>query len=151
MDQIEIIPLTDSFLCDVVTISEKSLYETITEKMLREFLQYDYNVFYVAYDKNESGILGFVGTSYTIDEGELLYIAVDPSSRRQGIGQKLLNRVFSDMEKKDICRLLLEVRESNKTALEFYEKNDFRTLTVRKSYYTQPEEDGIIMEKIITQ
>ena len=59
--------------------------------------------------------------------------------------------IVGDMEKKDICRLLLEVRESNKTALEFYEKNDFRTLTVRKSYYTQPEEDGIIMEKIITQ
>ena len=41
--------------------------------------------------------------------------------------------------------ITLEVRESNKEAINFYLKNGFKEVTRRKNYYK--EEDGILMIK----
>lgn len=37
--------------------------------------------------------------------------------------------------------------QSNKAAIRLYEKNGFQTIGLRKSYYTKPVEDAILMER----
>jgi len=57
----------------------------------------------------------------------------------QGIAQELLDKIKT----KDI---FLEVRESNKKAINFYKKNNFKQISIRKGYYSDPTEDAIIMK-----
>jgi ribosomal-protein-alanine N-acetyltransferase len=48
---------------------------------------------------------------------------------------------------KDMIGLTLEVRQSNATAISLYEKHGFINDGIRKNYYSQPTEDGLIMWK----
>ena len=42
--------------------------------------------------------------------------------------------------------IFLEVRESNQVAINFYKKNNFKQISIRKGYYSDPTEDAIIMK-----
>ena len=42
--------------------------------------------------------------------------------------------------------IFLEVRESNQVAINFYKKNKFKEISVRKNYYSEPNENAIIMK-----
>ena len=67
--------------------------------------------------------------------------------RKAGLGQKLLEAGIQEAAAKGVERILLEVRQSNKAAIRLYEKNGFQTIGLRKSYYTKPVEDAILMER----
>ena len=45
-----------------------------------------------------------------------------------------------------IKNIFLEVRESNQTAINFYKKNKFKEISIRKNYYSKPTENAIIMK-----
>jgi len=75
----------------------------------------------------------------SIDVYEILAIATIEECRNKGIAQELLDKIKT----KDI---FLEVRESNKKAINFYKKNNFKQISIRKGYYSDPTEDAIIMK-----
>ncbi len=90
-------------------------------------------------------IVGFVIYRIIADEAEILSIAVKPELRRKGVAKSLLTDVL--IEIKQIVRsCFLEVRASNKEAIKLYEKLGFQQKGVRRKYYLNPEEDGILME-----
>ena len=41
--------------------------------------------------------------------------------------------------------IALEVRESNAHAIAIYEKNGFESVGIRKNFYSDPKENGIVM------
>lgn len=94
-------------------------------------------------------LAGYVIMYYAADEGEIARIAVEPSSRRQGVAGRLFERLVSICEGKGIRRLMLEVRQNNEAALSFYKKYGFAVDGVRKNYYTNPCEDAILMSKML--
>ncbi len=49
-----------------------------------------------------------------------------------------------------VSRLFLEVRESNKGGIAFYEKHGFLKTGRRAGYYHHPDEAAIVMEKKLT-
>ena len=91
-------------------------------------------------DKIIKGILVY---QYIYDRIEIDYIIVDNKYRRCGIASKLLK--FIETKHNNIKNITLEVRESNKEAINFYLKNGFKEVTKRKNYYN--DEDGILMIK----
>ena len=96
------------------------------------------NSFIYAYliDDKVSGYLMILDS---IDVYEILAIATIEEYRNKGIAQKLLNKI-------KIKNIFLEVRESNQTAINFYKKNKFKEISVRKNYYSEPNENAIIMK-----
>lgn len=86
-----------------------------------------------------------------LDTADILNIGIDPDFKRQGYGTALLNCLIEELRKKDIGEILLEVRAANKSAIQFYKKQGFEEISVRKNYYTinsnncSQREDGIIM------
>lgn len=68
-------------------------------------------------------------------EVELLLIAVNPSHRRQGIGQRLLLRSQEDAFVRNGTVLFLEVREDNGAARSLYERAGFSQVGRRPDYY----------------
>jgi ribosomal protein S18 acetylase RimI-like enzyme len=48
-----------------------------------------------------------------------------------------------------INRMLLEVRQSNHRAIEFYKRNGFHIISERKNYYLNPNENAWVMERTV--
>ena len=69
------------------------------------------------------------------DEIEIFRIGVKNKNRRSGLGSKILDFITGTAKKP----ILLEVREDNTKAIQFYQKNLFRLVGHRKKYYT----DGV--------
>ena len=87
----------------------------------------------------EDKVCGYLMVLDSIDVYEILAIATVEEYRNKGIAQELLDKIKT----KDI---FLEVRESNKKAINFYKKNNFKQISIRKGYYSDPTEDAIIMK-----
>lgn len=70
----------------------------------------------------------------SFDEIEILRIAVLPEKRNSNIGTTLLKRLVLEHHVK-VKKIFLEVNEENISAIQFYEKNSFQKIGVRKKYY----------------
>lgn len=95
----------------------------------------------------DGAIAGYVVFSVSIDEGELLTIAVGKSYRRAGVGRLLMTRLFEIARERGVRTIFLEVRPSNLAAKSLYQKFGFETIGVRTDYYTSPVEDAEVMRK----
>ena len=73
----------------------------------------------------------------------LMNVAVDPASRRCGIGRALLEEMF-DRAGRD-RQFTLEVRTSNAPAIALYEQLRFRSAGTRPRYYRDTGEDAVII------
>ena len=87
----------------------------------------------------DNKVCGYLMVLDSIDIYEILAIATIEKYRNKGIAQELLDKIKT----KDI---FLEVRESNQVAINFYKKNKFKEISVRKNYYSEPTENAIIMK-----
>ena len=83
------------------------------------------------------------------NEIEIYNIGVFDTYKRKGIGSFLLINLFEIAQEKKVCRIWLEVRISNITAVKFYESFGFEIIYTRKNFYVQPLEDAFVMAKKI--
>jgi ribosomal-protein-alanine N-acetyltransferase len=90
-------------------------------------------------------VLGFAAFHRVIDEADLGNLAVDPSHRRQGIGRALLLEGRRRLLAAGAKRLFLEVRESNRPALQLYYSLGFSLQARRRDYYREPTEDALVL------
>ena len=77
---------------------------------------------------------GFVMSRGTLDEEELLLIAVDPRHRGRGVGTALMERFIAAAEARGATRLFLEMREGN-PADSLYRRAGFEPIGRRRNYY----------------
>ena len=90
-------------------------------------------------------IAGFTGFWLMTEEAHITNIAVQEKYRRQGVGELLLIS-FIDLATKLKARIItLEVRASNTTAQSLYYKYGFTQTGLRRGYYTDNREDGVLM------
>jgi len=75
----------------------------------------------------------------------LMNIAVAPEQRRRGIATLLIEAAFEQTDPGD--PVTLEVRPTNRSAIELYEGLGFRSFGLRKGYYPDNGEDALIMWK----
>ena len=100
--------------------------------------------FAVALEKDR--ITGFVILRCAADEGELLQIAVDEKARRKGVASTLMDEALAWGRQNGVASIYLEVRKSNKAAIELYSKYGFASEGDRKNYYAGPVEDAAVMK-----
>jgi ribosomal-protein-alanine N-acetyltransferase len=93
----------------------------------------------------EAQILGWCACRIVWPEAELLKIAVKQKNRDGGIGRFLFEHLCGELQKRKITSLFLEVRSSNRTALNFYEKHGFLPVGSRSGYYTDPPDSAMIL------
>jgi [ribosomal protein S18]-alanine N-acetyltransferase len=90
---------------------------------------------------------GFVLGRLVADEAEVLNLAVREGYRRQGEGRALLEELLRQFANSGVSRVFLEVRESNREAISFYERMGFRQSGRREDYYREPQEAALVYEK----
>ena len=90
-------------------------------------------------------IVGYAGLWLMVDEAHITTFAVHPDHRRRRIGERMLVRIFELAAALNAEWLTLEVRASNLAAQKLYEKYGFRRAGVRRRYYSDNNEDALIM------
>ena len=90
-------------------------------------------------------IVGYVGVWLMVDQAHIVAIAIRDSYRRRGLGELLLAQSIDLALENGQESVTLEVRRSNWTAQQLYDKYRFLKVGVRKRYYTDNHEDAIIM------
>ncbi len=127
----------------IARIEALSFSDPWSESAFKAFLS-DGNCFLVLTVSDEIlgyAVLGLIGDSFA----ELYNIAVHPEHRKKGLSTLLMQTLTDTARAHSKDRILLEVRASNAPAIALYEKFGFKVDGVRKSYYTNPKEDGILM------
>ena len=96
-------------------------------------------------DGDEGTLVGYLIVSRYVDAWHVMNVAVDPDHRGRGIATTMLERLF-EVTADDARRgYTLEVRVSNETAIDLYQRLGFVETGVRRGYYTDNREDALIM------
>jgi len=119
------------------TFSEPWSYDAFQEAMAAEE-----NIVLTITD--EEDIYGYLVVYTSLDEGELMTIAVRPGYRGYGLGDKLIKAMIDEGRRRELVNIFLEVRKSNDAARSLYRKNGFIAVGERKNFYRFPTEDAIV-------
>ncbi len=114
----------------------------------KESLHYelDQNLFakYIVVE-HEKQVIGYCGLWVIMDDAQITNIAVHPNFRGKRIGEALLRFAMQLSREMKAQRLSLEVRVSNHIAQSLYKKVGFEPGGIRKNYYTDNQEDALVM------
>lgn len=116
-----------------------------SEKAFRNSMESDNTIYIVA--KENDNVAGYAGMYLSFEEGNITNVAVNPLSRRKGIGEKIVRDILNRAYEKGVRDVFLEVRETNNVAIALYEKIGFKEEGIRKNFYDKPRENALIMWK----
>ena len=135
---------------DKVVQIEREIFPTLNKKhQYREELSNAFSHFYIVYDSETNEIIGY--TIFWIIEKllEIHHITVKVKYHLSGIGSTLMRFILKKAKQEKVEQIYLEVRKSNKNAIDFYQKFGFTEGGLRKTYYQNPAEDALVFKKSI--
>ena len=94
---------------------------------------------------SDGQVCAYGGMMVAVDEGQITNIATHPDYRRQGYGRAIVEALIKYSKNNGINSISLEVRESNRAAIELYSRLGFKVEGKRKDFYTKPTENALIM------
>lgn len=137
-------PMTLGDLSNIVAIEEVSFPTPWTEESFTSELRDNHLAHYFCLEV-EGKVIGYMGLWIIMGEAHITNIAIWPGCRGQGLGEYLMRNVMQKMVTAGVFKLTLEVRVSNASAQKLYNKLGFRPAGLRKKYYSDNQEDAIIM------
>ncbi len=90
-------------------------------------------------------VVAYGGIWLMVDEAHITTFAVHPRYRRRKIGERLILALLDLAADRGAREATLEVRLSNLPARRLYEKYGFRPVGLRPRYYSDNNEDALIM------
>lgn len=105
---------------------------------VHDYLAYDFRV--AVCDNRIAGFLVYRVAGP--DECEILNVAVSPQFRRRGVGSSLVRWLVNGFR----GAVFLEVRASNRAAIDLYKSLGFEEISARPQYYQSPPDTAIVMK-----
>lgn len=130
----------ESDLLSIAALESNAFSNPWTRDALVEMISSDVTRLYVA--RYGRQIVAFCACWVIAGELHINTLAVDGDMRRRGIATNLLHHV---LQQTAVKRATLEVRRSNTAALKLYEGLGFTATAVRRRYYSNPDEDALIL------
>ena len=93
---------------------------------------------------------GFILVRRTVEEAEVLTLAVDPAHRRRGLARRLLDHALEALRQRGTISCFLEVAIDNQAARGLYAGAGFTQVATRRDYYQRPNgarADAIVMRR----
>lgn len=137
----EIKKLSDEYIKDVAQIEKACFSKPWNELAIAAELKNEFSHFYVAVEDGKA--VGFVGLYVLTGEADIVRVGVLPQYRNRGIARAVLKRSLKDTD----GEVFLDVRESNAAAIALYRSLGFYDTGVRKNYYSEPEENAVLMKR----
>lgn len=129
----------------IAELEQEIFTDAWTQTGIEETFVQSHSVIVVA--EEDSKIQGYCILYVVLDEAEIARIGVTERVRYGGVGSLILQFGEKICKEKGVERLLLDVREGNLPARKFYEKHGFLVDGIRKNFYDNPKEDGVLMSK----
>lgn len=95
--------------------------------------------------EDEGQIAGYCGVWIVADEAHITNVAVLPSHRGKGYGELLMRKIMEMAIESGARVMTLEARVSNVPAQSLYRKLGFQDGGIRKRYYSDNQEDALVM------
>lgn len=102
------------------------------------------NAYFRYYVAQKDCVVGFIGFQVVQFEAEVLYFAITSEFQNQKIGTNLLTYAVDKLKAEGVIKITLEVRESNLQAQKVYHKLGFKQIAIRKNYYGDNNENGLV-------
>ncbi len=131
-------------LAAVQEIERESFSTPWPPNAYREELRTNRLAYYVV-ARHGDQIVGFAGLWMQVDEAHITTFATRTAWRRQGVGERMLVALLEYAQSRGAREATLEVRPSLFGARHLYEKFGFELVGVRPRYYTDNNEDALIM------
>ncbi len=144
-DDVEIEGMTDADLEQVMAIERGSFPAPWSPTLFKETLAFPHAHNFVIRKRVDNKVVGYANFYLIRDEVQVLNIAIDPASRKKGYATRLMKHAIALLAKQRAQDFYLEVRESNGDAMRLYQGLGFRKIGRRKRYYTETNEDAIVM------
>lgn len=146
VDETVFAPMEVKHLPQVLDIEQRSFPTPWSKKAFMGELRHNrFAHYYVCLLSDR--VVGYAGMWVILDEAHVTNIAVDPHYRRKDLGKQLLLYLIQCTLYYGADKITLEVRPSNTGAQKLYRELGFADVGVRKGYYTDNNEDAIIMWK----
>ncbi|WP_454693733.1 tRNA (adenosine(37)-N6)-threonylcarbamoyltransferase complex dimerization subunit type 1 TsaB [Achromobacter aegrifaciens] len=140
-------PMTDADLDEVVAVEAHVQAFPWTRGNFADALAAGYGAWVL---RREGRLAGVCVLMFAPDVAHLLVIAVAKPLHRQGLGGVLLDWCEQQARERGVEGVLLEVRPSNESAINFYKRHGYLQIGVRRGYYPAEKggrEDALVMQK----
>lgn len=134
--------LTD--IPDVMVVEHDAFTLPWTEEAFRNELTMNHFAHYMIMEY-EGRTIGYAGMWTIVDEAHITNIALLSAYRGRKWGERLLGELMKTASFMGMERITLEVRVSNGIAQGLYKKMGFKPAGIRKGYYSDNQEDALIM------
>jgi ribosomal-protein-alanine N-acetyltransferase len=142
-------PMLEVDLDQVTAIEKASMPSPWSKELFEEELRRPLARYFVV--EVEGKVAGYMGYWQAPEEAHIINLAIGPEFRRQGLGAQMIERCVEFAGKRGARLATLEVREGNQAAQALYEKCQFRSIAIRKQYYSDNLEDAIVMIREIPE
>ena len=115
-----------------------------TEEEFRQCLQQPNCLAIVA--EHEGRVIGFVVYETPKSSIFVTNIAVDPEFQRRNVARQMIQKLVSKMIYQRRHKIIIEIRETNLSALLCFRALGFRAVTVLKNYYDDQSEDAYVLQ-----
>lgn len=144
-EEYAIFPMTVADLDGVMEVEHLSFSSPWSRDAFASEILQVYTVYLVA--RVGAEVIAFGGMHVIFEDSHVTNIAVRPSHRGKGLGERMMEELMTRARRRRAKRITLEVRVSNQAAQSLYIKLGFVTSpgAIRKGYYSDTGEDAIVM------
>ncbi len=139
----EIVPMVREDLDSVCSLENK-VFQTPWDRKSFELVIADSKLTALVI-RHSGQFAGYLIASFRGQELLIANLAVAEKFRREGLAGQLISHILAEGAKTGLTYAVLDVRESNAGAIDLYSRFGFRVIGKRRSYYSSPPEDGLIM------
>jgi [ribosomal protein S18]-alanine N-acetyltransferase len=119
-------------LDQILSLEKESFPDPFDRKTFSQILSAEPDGFLVA--EGQARLLGYIAVVSRRGEGSIYSFAVEPGSRRKGVGRLLMEAALRYLSQR-ADRAYLQVSVKNAGAIRMYEKFSFVTIKTLKKYY----------------
>ena len=129
----------------VMAIERRTYDFPWTDGIFRDCIKAGYHCLVFALDNLVIGY-GVMSVVVPVGEAHVLNVSIEPRMQSRGLGRRMMKRMLSLAAEKGADSVFLEVRPSNRAALDLYRSLGFNELGTRRGYYptANGREDAIL-------
>lgn len=142
--QLRIEPMADADIKPVLLIEQQSFSTTWPANAFYQEL-HDNKLAHYYVGKVGDEVVAYAGIWVILEDSHVTTIAVRPDMRGRKYGELLLLHALDRAIENGASWMTLEVRESNTPAQALYRKYGFTTVSTRKGYYSDNNENALVM------
>jgi ribosomal-protein-alanine N-acetyltransferase len=137
-------PMTDADVKEVLRIEQQSFS---TQWPSNAFYQemHDNKLAHYFVGRVDGRVVAYGGIWVILEDSHVTTIAVHPAHRGRKYGEIMLLHLLDEAIERGASWMTLEVRESNGVAQNLYRKYGFTTVSTRKGYYSDNNENALVM------